>query len=1121
MVGASLPLVLAGGPAYATTTGAVSPWEPDADAAAPQANIVFFDAQGNQITSGTNLSNPFAYAAATTPRDTGSTKASLSFGLPQSGQVPGNWNQTSESGNTTFSPSSSLPAGTPSDVRAFAPTYPVVVSTANISTWLSSHTPDTAMGYANTIEVRLQDTLIQGTTTYWDTDIGYNNTSSPVTITEPSPGSGSIVIPANSWIQIFPSVSASTNTLTSTLTSPQSPGTPIPLQATISPSSATGTVQFFDNGTATGGPQPVNSGVATYTDNSPTAGTNSFTASFIPGPAPGDETGLNTAGASIIGGSTGQFTMVIQAPPTNTTLVSNVNPSVVGQPVTFTATVAPQSGTGAPDGTVTFADGSTTICGPNVTLIAGTNSSTATCTPPTYTAVGTHNITATYSGSANFQGSSTTSPLAQVVNKANTMTSVMATPNPAGVSQNVTITATVTAKSPGGGTPTATADFKNGGVDIAGCTAQTLNSSGVATCTATFATSGTENLTAVYSGDANYNTSTSTVFAETVNPATTTSVASTPNPSVVGQFVTYTATVSVVPPGTGTPTGTVTFTDNGTTVCSPNVALTAGSVPNTAVAPCNVAEPTAGTHTIVATYSGSPSFGGSSGSLTPSQTVNKAATSTTVSPSTNSPVVGQEDVYTANVTVNTPGAGTPTGNVTFKDNGAAISCSNPTTVDSTGKATCDPAYPAVGAHSITAAYNGDTNFSGSPDSSAAMVTVGQDSTSTTLMSSANPSNTGQPVTYTATVTANSPGAGTPTGTVTFKDGSTAICSAVTVSSGTATCTPPTYTVAGTHSITASYSGDTNFTASSSGTLSQSVSAGSPSQLGAVPYEAAFQSAGGQLWTIGSGGWTDWGLGLAPGTSPSLATWANGAYEVAFQGFDGQLWTVGSEGWTHWNLGLASGTSPSIVALPKGGYEVAFQAYGGQLWTVGTAGWTDWGLGLAPGTSPSIAALPNGGFEVAFQAYGGRLWTVGNAGWTASNLGMASGTSPSIAALPKGGYEVAFQAFGGQLWTIGAAGWTAWNVGLVASTSPSLAALPTGGFEVAFQGFGGSLWTVGSSGWKNWNLTMASGTSPSIAVTSGGGLLEALQGADGNLATVGSGSYDWGLGMATGTSPSVW
>src|SRR5207248_172253 len=128
---------------------------------------------------------------------------------------------------------------------------------------------------------------------------------------------------------------------------------------------------------------------------------------------------------------------------TTTTLASSQNPSVFGQSVTFTATVAPVApGNTTPTGTVTFKDGATAIG--TGTLAPGTGA-TATATFTTATlAVGSHSITAVYGGDATHTTS--TSPiLTQVVNKASTATTVTSSLNPSLFNQSVTFTATVTA----------------------------------------------------------------------------------------------------------------------------------------------------------------------------------------------------------------------------------------------------------------------------------------------------------------------------------------------------------------------------------------------------------------------------------------------------------------------------------------------------------------------------------------------------------------------------------------------------------------------------------------------------------------------------------------------------
>jgi hypothetical protein len=125
---------------------------------------------------------------------------------------------------------------------------------------------------------------------------------------------------------------------------------------------------------------------------------------------------------------------------------------------------------------------------------------------------------------------------------------------------------------------------------------------------------------------------------------------------------------------------------------------------------------------------------------------------------------------------------------------------------------------AVGTHSITASYSGDTNYSA--DSSAAVaVIVNQAASVTAVTSSANPGFAGESVTLTAKVTSSGP---TPTGQVTFTSGSTTL-GTVAVAGGSAAYTTSSFTTVGTQTIAASYSGDANTQASST-TLSQVINA---------------------------------------------------------------------------------------------------------------------------------------------------------------------------------------------------------------------------------------------------------------------------------------------------------
>ena len=157
---------------------------------------------------------------------------------------------------------------------------------------------------------------------------------------------------------------------------------------------------------------------------------------------------------------------------------------------------------------------------------------------------------------------------------------------------------------------------------------------------------------------------------------------------------------------------------------------------------------------------------------------------------------------------------------------------------------------AIGGHSITAHYGGDSNFTGST-STAVVQTVNQASTTTSAAPSVNPTVHGQSVSFTAAVAAASPGSGTPTGQVVFYDGSTPI-DTESLSGGTASYTTSALSVIG-HSITAQYLGSTDFAASTSMAFTQTVNrdgtntalstSGNPAALGqSVSFQAIVTAA---------------------------------------------------------------------------------------------------------------------------------------------------------------------------------------------------------------------------------------------------------------------------------------
>jgi hypothetical protein len=116
----------------------------------------------------------------------------------------------------------------------------------------------------------------------------------------------------------------------------------------------------------------------------------------------------------------------------------------------------------------------------------------------------------------------------------------------------------------------------------------------------------------------------------------------------------------------------------------------------------------------------------------------------------------------------------------------------------------------IGSDSVTASYGGGAGFLATSSSGAGSVTVTKATTTLGLLSSANPSTAGQPLTLTATVFPTT-GSGE-TGTVTFFENGTRIGTSA-VSNGQATWTVFTQ-LASDDSITADYSGDANFRSSS-------------------------------------------------------------------------------------------------------------------------------------------------------------------------------------------------------------------------------------------------------------------------------------------------------------------
>ncbi len=569
------------------------------------------------------------------------------------------------------------------------------------------------------------------------------------------------------------------------------------------------------------------------------------------------------------------MSQIVGQDSTTTTLISSVNPSLFGQSVTFTATVSVVApGVGTPTGTVTFKDGATTLG--TGTLAAGV----ATFSTATLTA-GAHSITAVYGGDTN-NATSTSAVLTQTVNQTGTSTTLASSVNPSLSGQSVTFTATVL--SSGSVTPTGTVTFKDGATTIG---SGTLNGSGVATFATTTLTVAQHSITAVYGGDGNNTGSTSTALTQTVQQNTTTTLTSSLNPSTAGVSVTFTATVAGTVNGAPTPTGTVTFKDGATTIGT-------GTLNGSGVATFATVSLTPGAHSITAVYGGA-TLDITSTSAVLTQTVIQTTT-TTLTSSANPATFGSPVTFTATVTA---GSGTPTGTVTFKDGTTTIGTG---TLNGSGVATFTTSSLAVGAHSITAVYGGDAN--NSPSTSAVLTETIQESSTTTLTSSANPSLSGAPVTFTATVTGSS---GTPTGTVTFKDGGTTLGTGTLNGSGVATFSTATLAV-GSHMITAAYGGDANNLPSTSAVLTQVVQQNTTTAL---------TSSTNPAFSGGSVTFTAVVKGLVSGTPTGTVTFKDGTTALGTNTLNG------------------SGTATFITTSLSVGSHSITAVYGGDTLDVGS------------------------------------------------------------------------------------------------------------------------------------------------------------------------------------------
>jgi|GEM_PF-2965824 len=575
-----------------------------------------------------------------------------------------------------------------------------------------------------------------------------------------------------------PSVTPGTTTSISLTSSQFSFGVPVTINLTVTANSGSGTpsgtVELFDGSNEVANLTLVN-GSAQFIDTTLSVGSHSFSAIYS-----GDSTFTSSSSSASV--------QVVQD---GTTLTLQSGGAVnFGQVVSLSTHLSTANSTpSAPTGFVTFFDGNNAIGTPQA-LDASGNAALSIVLAP-----GSHTITAHFSGDGNFLASSSAS-VSQTVNVEPTT----ATLSGGGVSnfgQPVAFSVAIAFADSEATMPTGFVSFIDGSTTLA---TVALDATGHASALLTPGV-GSHSITAVYSGDGNFGRSVSNAVAQVVNPEPTTLALSASGT----QTVTFTATLSFPDNESVRPTGTVTFLDGST-------VLGTGSVDATGRAFFSTSTLSAGSHTITAQYSGDGNYAGSA-SAQFTEVISRTASSVGISSSSATANFGTAVTFTATVTPSSA-----TGTVTFADGSNVLGTATVTA----GKATFTTSTLSLGSHSITATYSGDATFAGSASAALAQVIklAAPAATKTTLAASNNAVVLGQNVTFTATV-ASVPGI-VPTGTVTFRDGSTLLGNA-TVSGGSASFTTPAFAL-GANSITATYSGDTNDQGSTSAAVSVFVNA---------------------------------------------------------------------------------------------------------------------------------------------------------------------------------------------------------------------------------------------------------------------------------------------------------
>ncbi len=505
-------------------------------------------------------------------------------------------------------------------------------------------------------------------------------------------------------------------------------------------------------------------------------------------------------------GTVGATTVVVT--PKDCTTLSYTG-AVTG-PQTGTATVSAQLNDLADQSQAAGRTVQFTLAG-GATVSGTTNANgVATATLPVNGPARNASVTAVFAGTSGLEAASASS--AFTVATIDTTTSVVAIPSVQTVGDPVVFKATV-APTFGTSTPAGTVQFVVNGANFGGAIPLV---NGVATSPglSTLPVALHNTVVAIYSGSTDHTASTSPAADFRIrNPllGTTTALTAVPSTVVAGQPVTLSADVTKNA-GSDPLTGSVTFTDGGNTVAT--VGLDANGHAETVVTDLPV-----GNHNIVANYSGDDVYAG--GASAPSGvSVAKADVHVVLASSDDTTVSGEAVNLTASVSAVAPSVGVPTGSVQLLVDGAAYGA--PVALSGGTAAFAPLTSLGAGNHTLAVSYPGNDSYKAGSDSAAQMVSRAD--TTTTVLSGPSPQVEDQVVTITATVAAQAPGSGAPTGNVLFlADGNVIGAATLTPSGGSAQAVLEIDSLpAGTHSITATYPGDGDYVASGADAVEQKI-----------------------------------------------------------------------------------------------------------------------------------------------------------------------------------------------------------------------------------------------------------------------------------------------------------